>query len=175
MTPAKVIPNVSLDVRREYEDKLGMGHMGRKTKLTPETLGVIKDNLMAGAPLTLAAEAAGVAGRTLQHWRDLGEKHPESIYGCVADWVRQWRATAALNNIKELQRQGDAGNKAWAARAWTAHNQYPDLLKQRHDDKNTEGNQMIVQIGHVEHLDVGKLLKSGSDEVIDVTPRELEP
>ena len=51
--------------------------MARPSKLTPKTRQVVLDAIAFGAPLATACAAAGVSVRSVNEWRQIGERrHP---------------------------------------------------------------------------------------------------
>lgn len=94
---------------------------GRPTELTPEVRDRLALFIKNGAPLYVAAEAAGIARDTLHDWMRRGgpkatpEQDPEGIYGELFDAVTRAMAEreVAYASVVHNAAAGD-----WRAAAW---------------------------------------------------------
>jgi len=88
--------------------------MGRRSKLTPETITLIQDALAAGATYRLAAMYAGIHEATLYEWK---AKKPE-----FSEALTRAEGRGAVHILAEIRA---AARTDWRAGAWILEKRYP--------------------------------------------------
>lgn len=92
--------------------------IGRPSKFTPERRAAIIDDIEHHIPYTLAAEANGIAERTLFYWLELGAKHlDDGITSDYADFLQAIKR-AEKTKISEHARKINDNVERWQADAW---------------------------------------------------------
>lgn len=91
---------------------------GRPSKLTEELRERIVSLVAAGNPLSVAAEASGVARSTLHAWLKRGEGtgRGDAPYRVFVAAVEQARAQAESDLVAQMRKAAAAGS--WKASAW---------------------------------------------------------
>lgn len=140
MTPRKKPANTR---KRKTESS----RRGRTTsKMTDEIRAAILTSLEAGAPMWMAAEAAGVSANTVNEWvrRGTGEddRTPSSRYVSFAQEVAKMQAAAGLKAVAVVR---GAMDKSWQAAAWFLERRFPDefALKTRTELTGKNGQPLI--------------------------------
>lgn len=99
---------------------------GRKPKLTPEVTDTICQYIRAGSYMVQAANAAGVAKRTvniwLKHAEESREKNVVDRYTEFADAVELAIAEAEARDVAVIS---NAAMHDWKAAAWLLEKKYP--------------------------------------------------
>lgn len=98
---------------------------GRPTKLSPAVEEAILKSLKIGAPLTIAAEAAGISQRTLEFWLEWGRagKEPYASFADKAAKLRAEDAVRSLSVVVRAQLRGDLN--ALRAAIWSLERKFP--------------------------------------------------
>lgn len=99
--------------------------MGRRSKLTPETVAKVAQAIKAGATRRLAAEYAGVGESTLLHWLAATTKATEPLRVAVQK-AEADSGVAALARIQTAAQNGD-----WKAAAWILEHRFPNEYGRR--------------------------------------------
>ena len=94
---------------------------GRPTSLTEKVAGVIMGHVHCGAPIVVAARAAGIHRSQFYRWMERGEREPSSIYGEFRDNVEKAEAAAECEAVRSIW-NGDE----WTRKAWWLERTRPD-------------------------------------------------
>lgn len=95
---------------------------GRPTKLTPELKELFLKYADTTAPEVLLCEAAGITQETLCGWKNLaldGSKEHVEFF----KQLRQKRAIAKIDKLKEIENNGE-----WRAKAWALERTAPEIF-----------------------------------------------
>ena len=95
--------------------------------LTPELLERIGALLLEGQFRETVADFLGIHRTTWWRWEQLGEQHPDSIYGIFCNVTRAAIAGAEIDTIRAIRR----GGNDWSARAWIAERRFPQRWGKR--------------------------------------------
>jgi 3-mercaptopyruvate sulfurtransferase SseA len=116
---------------------------GRPTKKTPELVAKLTRALATGAPLALAAQAAGIDRDTLLEWR----KDP-----AFAAQISQCLAVAQLANLAVVA----SGAPGWQGAAWILERRHPKRWGKREtvtvDHRNADRMTRDEVIAELERL-----------------------
>src|SRR5262249_8819191 len=93
---------------------------GRPTKLTPELQTVFLEALRRTWYVETAAELAGVARQTVNHWLRRGRAKPRGKFGRFSSAVK-----AVLAEEEARHREAVAAADAWQAHAWLLERRHP--------------------------------------------------
>ena len=119
---------------------------GRPTKLTPEVTAAIVAAVREGAPMYLAAEAAGVSRRAIIQWERKGEAEPDGIYGVFVRDIKKARAEAVAQHIATVLK---ASEKSWQAAAWWLERQHPEEFGRREAFTVASASDVHIVVEHV--------------------------
>lgn len=116
--------------------------IGRPTKFNPERCAAIVDAISHRIPYELAAEANGIAERTLYYWMDLG--YQDQLAGKDTEYsdFLQSIKRAEMTRIREHSDIISARPERWQADAWMLERRWPKhygnniLLKELNDKMN---------------------------------------
>lgn len=95
--------------------------------LTPELLERIANLLLEGHFRETVADFLGIHRSTWWRWEQLGEQHPDSIYGIFCNVTRAAIAGAEIDVIRGIR----SGRKGWEAQAWIAERRFPQRWGKR--------------------------------------------
>ena len=98
------------------------GAVGRPDGLTEETERRILAVVRTGAPLSVAAEAAGISRSTLHRWRARGQSEGEGRFFELDRALRRAEAEAEARLVAVIARAGD---QQWQAAAWILARRFP--------------------------------------------------
>lgn len=96
---------------------------GRPSKLTPEVEARIVRFIRRGLYAEIAAEAAGIAPRTLRTWRALSEANPNGAHALFFAALKKAEAEAEGSLVGVIRR---AARDRWQAAAWLLERTRPD-------------------------------------------------
>jgi len=117
-------------------------NVGRPSKFTPERRAAIIDAISHRIPYELAAEANGIAERTLHHWLDVGYQH--QLDGLDTDYT-EFLQSIKRAEMTKIREHGDiiaARPERWQADAWILERRWPKhygnntLLKELNEKMN---------------------------------------
>ena len=94
-------------------------------KLTPRVQKVICDAIEAGHYNEAAAEAAGIARRTLYAWLDRGAKEKGGVFQCFRDAFRKAEAEGEARLVEKLVSVATT-ERDWQAFAWMLERRWPE-------------------------------------------------
>lgn len=97
-------------------------HVGRKTKLTPETQQLIIQALSVGATHRIACEYAGIHQDTFYLWLQKGAEG-KPPYSEFSEAVTRTQGRAAVGWLAKIEA---AGAEDWRALAFKLERRYPD-------------------------------------------------
>lgn len=97
--------------------------MGRKTKLTAETLEELCQNIEHGLPIQQACRRVGIVKQTYYNWRRRGQQDPDSIYGQFFERLETAEAECQHRALEAIW----AGEKDWTAKAWLLERRWPTI------------------------------------------------
>ena len=154
--------------------------------LTPEVQEAICEAIENGATLEIAAQAAGIAPRTLDEWLHHGRKelqeNPDAAGPC-ANFVRAANVASAKLETDLLATIQAASEKNWTASAWLLERKHPsryakvDRLRVSGDETNDKPvktvsreemhDRLIEKIANVAEKALDKMGKVDEPEVIE--------
>jgi len=106
---------------------------GRPTKLNEAVANMILGHVRCGAPVEVAARAAGIHRDTYYEWVNRGEREPDSIYGEFSDKVREAEAFAECEAVKSIY-----DGAQWVCRAWWLERTRPKRYALRKPEPETQ-------------------------------------
>ncbi len=120
-----------------------MGRTGRPSKLTPETQAEICRAIRIGATREVAAQAVGIARRTLQYWIERGKAEQERLaqkgarkrkreqpYLHFLHALEEAEAEGEVTHLEAIAADGAAGSKWILARRHSER--WAEVRKQQH-------------------------------------------
>lgn len=123
--------------------------IGRPSKFTPERRAAIVDAISHRIPYEYAAQANGIAERTLYNWLDLGEKHQldgiDSDYSIFLQDIKR----AEMTRIREHNDMIAAKPERWQADAWLLERRW-----HKHYGPNAQINELNQRLAKLELGDV---------------------
>jgi len=78
-------------------------------KMTPETVNIILETIAALAPMTTAADRAGVSTRSVRWWMLRGKRESDGPYRDFFSAVKKTRADALLTRVIRIGKAGEGG------------------------------------------------------------------
>ena len=127
----------------------GLSGAGRPSKRTKKIEAELLEAISAGAPFTLACQAAGIHHDTFQNWRR-----------CDPEFALQVEQVAARGALKRLKKIEQHGEDNFAALSWMLERRYPNEFSkpevQLHvgiqNNMNTGKNFEIVVVEDLEFM-----------------------
>lgn len=123
-------------------DALEFKDVGRPSKFTKERCAAIIDAVSHRVPYELAAEANGIAERTLFYWLELGNQHQiEGLDTEYSDFLQSIKR-AEMTRVREHTDMIAAKPERWQADAWLLERRWPKhfgqnvLLKELNERMN---------------------------------------
>jgi len=99
------------------------GQIGRPSKLTPETIEALCNNVKLALPYRDAARLAGIGMSTFMRWKERAKKAKTGEYRDFWDQLQEAEAEAKRFVLNRIQR---AGEKDWHALAFIARTRWPE-------------------------------------------------
>ena len=144
-----------------------MARKGQIPKLTDADLRKkLVDLLRKGVPRKFAAQAVGIADRTLCYWLEYGRKNKNDIYASFLAEVKKAECEAVSVNVQNILR---AAKKNWTASAWWLERRHPEEFgTDRKEIKELKAQMAVLmaQVGRLrsESVPAGQANESGSGE-----------
>lgn len=108
--------------------------MERPTTYSEELAAQICEALKLGAPLEVAAEAAGVSYETAEDWRKRYEAFDMRVGQALAEGI--------INALRHIE--AAAANGQWQAAAWLLERRYPQIYGRQTVEQKHAGDLRIV-------------------------------
>ena len=98
--------------------------MARPSKLTPNIIKRIGENIALGLPYSLAAEAAGIAYQTFNDWMNKGKTEKSGKYYQFYKYIQKCNADATKECLKRLDVAVKAGDTRICT--WILERRFPE-------------------------------------------------
>lgn len=137
---------------------------GQPTKLNPEVVRMLCDNITLGMPYRQSCAAAGIGYSTYRNWMIRGEDEIERVsanpkatvrkneqkYVDFVEAIKEAEAKGMRNNLAMITKASKEG--AWQASAWILERRYPAEFgrKDAIDMNNKHSGGITVQVEEVD-------------------------
>jgi len=147
---------------------------GRPPKISDELTLAITNNVRMGAPLHIAARAAGIGYSTFKRWMAEGaDPEGRDEYKAFRATIEEARAQTAVRMVGLVSRAAANSVREWRAAMTWLERAYPEDFgpKQTHEITGAGGGPVAV----MSHTDVARLREAllERSESIETTAREL--
>jgi len=105
--------------------------VGRPSKLTPQTIKILKATIGKGMSYADACTLSGISYSTFKKWQQKAEAGVKE-YLFFLDELKKAKAMGKLQNIKKIRE-----DSSWQSAAWLLERQYPEEFGRRENIKHT--------------------------------------
>jgi hypothetical protein len=128
--------------------------VARPSDLTPILQGLIAESVSKGLPPEVAAQAAGITGRTYYRWMARGREDEEagnsdSPHAQFCQAVKEAEATAQgllLETIRTTSEMGGPHTPKWQAAAWILERRWPRLYSTHAAPESEEERELKLRV-----------------------------
>jgi len=133
--------------------------IGRPSKFTPERRCAIVDAISHRIPYEYAAQANGIAERTLYDWLKMGEEHQQSGIDSDYSTFLQDIKKAEMQRIREHTDMIAAKPERWQADAWILERRW-----HKHFSSNAQLNELNHRLSKIEQGESNEPSEEGCQE-----------
>jgi hypothetical protein len=155
----------------------GLNGPGRPTKRNKKIVAELLEAISAGAPFSLACQAAGIHPDTFQSWR-----RDDAAFALQVEQV------AARGSLKRLKKIEQHGEEAFAALCWMLERRHPEMFSKPEvqlnvgiqNNMNTGKNFEIVVVEDLEFMGLARRSEythhpDGEHSIREVETSNVEP